>query len=229
MTRTLSLLSWLAVGCAPAEAPLAGPSPEAMSRLGDRWYLLTVDDRDCSTCGGFFVEAVNRTQTLCADGTPADTCHVDALALPVSTTADQQARFDLALAEGRLLVSARLVADSTTTDARVTLDVGDAREGLSGAAPAGAFVSVAETGRSCGPVPCEDLRERRLGGLSSRLVADLDFSGSTLTDEQVVAAWDAAADPRGLVVAGRRTTVDDGVGGTLAARTVTEAWVPLLP
>lgn len=230
MSRTLPFVLWIATACHAAETPLEGPSPDALSRMGDTWYQLTVDDRDCATCGGFFVDAVNHRTTACPDGTAADACHVDALDTALlAMTADQQTRFDLALSEGRLLVWGRMTADPTTTTPTVSLGLSDAREGLSGAVPSGAVVWVQETGRLCGPLPCEDLREWRANSPSVRTIADLDFTASALTDEQVAAAWDAAADRRGLFVAGRRATVDDGAGGTLAARTVTEAWVPLAP
>lgn len=91
--------------------------------------------------------------------------------------------------------------------------------------PLGVPVRVDDSGIRCVQAPCLSLVERRLDGTGETLIADLDFSLTGASDDELATAWTALAEGD-LIVFGFRTSVT-GPGGTEKARAVTQYYVPV--
>src|SRR4051812_46713382 len=106
-------LSMAAFGCtAPVEEAAVAGQGEAVeaceASAEASYYVVThIDARKCAypMCGGYFVKAVNREKTRCADGAMRAECHVVALDLGSIGLADADAsKFEMVYGEGHGIV-----------------------------------------------------------------------------------------------------------------------------
>ena len=139
----------------------------------------------------------------------------------------ERARFDLALAEGRLIVEGGMTTANYSGHLLGRFEADRAWEGQTGSPASGAWALIKESGKLCLVAPCAHLEEGLLNRRVATMIADLDFDLSGADDAQVAAAW-RASQADGLIVAGQRYW-ESGVGGTAPARTVTEFYTVLAP
>lgn len=147
-------------------------------------YLARHDGRRCAapSCGGYFLQAVNQADTLCADGTRADECYVAELDWAESdlSAADQQRAtggsggflvdgvqtqrtYGTDTTLGVLHVSAAWVSEWGTPLTVPDLDA--------------AFHGLSDNGMLCVLDPCFNLPAATLDTEDSQLVSGLDLTG----------------------------------------------------
>ncbi len=158
------------------DGDLGVPLPEAM-------YLARHDGRRCPSpnCGGYFLQAVNQADTLCADGTRASECYVADLDWAASglSAADQQRAtggtggflldgvqeqrsYGVAGVFGVLRVSAAWVSEWGTPLTVPALDA--------------SFHGLSDNGMLCVLEPCFNLPVVTLNTEDSELVSALDLT-----------------------------------------------------
>jgi hypothetical protein len=175
------------------------------------YFIVTrPDPRLCPSpvCGGYFVKAVNKPLTRCADGAWRPECHageVDASALGWSEA--DVARFNeqfgkrQALARGKL----RQVERGSLKVDVLVLDEGWL--GQAGRAPVGHFYRVEDSGIVCITFPCPSIVETALNFRFRQFIAGVDLAASGAAQEQVEAGRKALSAPGGILAAGRHRIV----------------------
>jgi hypothetical protein len=186
-------------------------------------------------CGGFFLERLNRTTTECHDGSVAEACYTPELdwaeaGLSEATRAqltDAAAR-SLDGANVTAMVRGRFAPTNTGKDGSELgrFIVTEAWVNQTDAVPAGVFAKVTTTPVVCITSPCENLMERGLNSSNHAMIADLEWTGSTLAVEQVESCRLAMTQPSGMIVAGDRYQVEQS-GRTARGRTATAAYLRL--
>lgn len=211
----------LTVACAP-EAPEA-PESESSDVMEERVKADTVfrvtrpDYRKCMwpMCGGYFIEAVNTDQTLCGDGTYQDECYVADIELDYVS--------DDYLAPMELLISGVLEPREEFGYEMTVLKGYKAFEPQTGAEPSGAFYLVHPSGIQCIWGPCPTLRGSELNTDASELFTNLDFSQTSLSNEEINDAWKDVYE-KGLIVSGAA-----GFGALSSQLVVTELYSTVEP
>lgn len=224
----------LILGCAYTPTPDAiavSAKTEATERIvRSRYFVPEVDYRDCAwpMCGGYFVDPPNRGEITCPDGSQSTECYVVEIDdRNLGLNEETRARFDLAIAEGRLLLDGRMTLHDYAGYTLARFEAVKAWEGQTGTDPSGAWARVEETGMLCLVEPCAHLNERLLNRPVTTMIAELDFGPSGADDKQITEAWEATLTD-GLIVAGQRY-IATGPGGTAPARVVTEFYTLLAP
>ncbi|MCE9571581.1 MAG: hypothetical protein K8W52_00345 [Deltaproteobacteria bacterium] len=221
-----------AEGANDAAAADAAEGGKADSTGQYTYFLVTPDMRRCASpkCGGFWVDRINLGTTKCADGTYAEKCYVaelnlDGTGLPTAST-------DTVIGQAHSATSQVLLRGTIAKKsfgANGTLGVFKATEAWlpTTDAPAdGVFVKLKDAGVRCITTPCPSTHELKLNSSSKAVIADVDFSWSGATDEQIAAAVGAEFGD-GLIIAGDRYTVH-GQAGNGKARTATQLWTKVL-
>jgi hypothetical protein len=182
-----------------AEAALEtiGSSAESLSLAAPEYFKLTRDVRRCASplCGGYFVQAVNRLLTRCANGALSSRCYV--------------AEADFTAAGGEPLIEGNGVVVRGAIQSRVYPDFGDlGRFVASGAwapvsanAATGAYFRVVDNGIRCITTPCFSQDAELLNTPVTVQISDLDLSRAGASDEELEAAAQALASGE-LIVAG---------------------------
>ncbi len=156
---------------------------DAATQVGEATYLARHDGRRCAApaCGGYFLQAVNQADTLCADGTRASECYVADLDWAASglSAADQQRAtggtggflldgvqeqrsYGVAGVFGVLRVSAAWVSEWGTPLTVPALDA--------------SFHGLSDNGMLCVLEPCFNLPVVTLNTEDSELVSALDLT-----------------------------------------------------
>ncbi len=221
-----------AEGAGDAAAADAAEGGKADSAGQYTYFLVEPDLRRCASpmCGGFWVDRVNLGTTKCADGSYAQKCYVAELDL--TGTGLPEASTDAIRGQGHML-GGQLVLRGTVNKksfgANGKLGVFKATEAWMPTtdAPAdGVFVKLKDAGVRCITTPCPSTHELKLNASAKAVIADVDFSWSGATDDQIAAAVGAEFGD-GLIIAGDRYTVH-GPGGNGKARTATQMWTKVL-
>lgn len=193
------------------------------------YYTVRPDLRRCAfpTCGGFWVERLNRTTTKCGDGTYAESCYVaEADWAKLRLSAATVEKVVGSAHQGTLVV--RATVGQTDYGARGKLGnlrPSEAWIGQGPSEPDGVFVKVEPTGVRCITTPCPSFREYKLNGSGDAALAEIGFEASGLDDDDE-RVGDAIAEmfERKLIIAGDRYTVR-GPGGSGKARSATQFYV----
>ena len=168
-------------------------------------YVLEKDRRKCMSprCGGFWVEAVNRRSTRCADGTYADRCYVAEADWDVLGLSPAQERKLVAKAGARqAVILGRIVP-------RVFRGFGNlgalvprkAWQAATDVPFRGRFYRVKDLGIRCVTAPCFSMRADLLNTFRRYRISGLDLSRPGANRHQIYEARQAAR--RGdLLVAG---------------------------
>lgn len=180
-------------------------------------YIATRPDlRKCAfpACGGYYVKAVNRALTRCADGTLQKECHVATLntkALPWSD-ADRIA-FEKSFAPGQGLVRGKLVAlkGSSTGIKADTLVIDQGWVAQADSKPLGVFYQLKNSGIVCITTPCPTITETTLNYPISQNIHGLDLTASGAKPAQVAAGFQALAST-GLLAAGGHKVITGPAG-----------------
>lgn len=162
------------------------------------YYEVTRDVRRCVSplCGGFFVKAVNRPLTRCADGTSAERCYV--------------ASIDWKAAGGDPGFSSQLFVVQGTVQPKQYPPFGnlgllvavDAWEPATNAAPAGAYYRLADNGIVCITEPCFSIDAQLLNRNSTMQISGLDLSAVGATQEELDRAREALQEGK-LIASGK--------------------------
>jgi hypothetical protein len=212
-----------------AEATLSNASirPDTSSS----YYIVTrLDPRLCPSplCGGYFVKAVNKPKTQCADGTWRRDCHaaeLDASALGWSD--DELARFSEQFGQRHALVRGKL---RQMERGSLKVDVLVVDEGWLGQAlskPIGVFYGAKSTGIVCITFPCLSIHERTLNFRIERLIAEIDLAASGAAKDQVEAGYKALSEPAGVLAVGEHHVIAGPAGRGLKLVT-SEFYLPVV-
>lgn len=170
------------------------------------YFEIRQDYRKCVSplCGGYFVSAVNRAWTHCADGSRARECYV----------AELSGKSELPSADSYVVrgqIASKEYDDFGNLGQLVVSDVwGSATD----AAASGAFFLVSNSGIVCVTTPCPTIEIARLNTKLGRRVSGLDLVRAGASEEQLAAAQ-AAYEAGALIVSGRVRTGDRATGPVL--------------
>ena len=208
---TGALGSWAMVACASAAPdqvePVAKNSESLLTHENSTYFTLRPDFRRCVSplCGGFFVKAVNRTATRCADGSAQAECYVAELNLTALGLSPEQER-DLRGHSAQFLLRGSVQAKAFPFFGRLgEFDASEAWRGHDGITARGRFFRARNSGIVCITFPCPSISAVVLNASGMPLqVASLDLSDVSRDPSDGFAALDES---RGLLLAATRTVV----------------------
>ena len=220
--------------------PAAPDGTAASATAADSAYFsIRKDLRRCAypRCGGWFLSQVNSATTQCHDGSVATSCYTPVLDWANSGLDDaQQAALNeaanhAAISSGVYAMVAGRFARTKATTPEPTLGrfvVSEAWVSEGDGVSSGAFVKLKDNGLRCFVAPCSNLTETTLNTPQTTNIAEVDWTPSGLTEDQIQVCTQDMYGPEGLVVAGDRYTTT--VNGTTAkGRTETAAYRRLVP
>jgi hypothetical protein len=228
MTRShTTLLSSLflssLIGLAACQADEEPQGDELADELGDgeanlgkadgiadnfTYYQVRRDYRRCMypLCGGYFVSRVNRTYTVCADGSWQEECYVPVIdwepsGLPEEDTYGLLASDKTVLLRGEM----RTTLIENVEGSWGSLNVSEAWVGNTEGFIYGIFTRVVDTGIRCITTPCPTLAEHKLNSVRSARLGELDLWDTGASDTEIEEAYNSIwAGDDGLIVAGVR-------------------------
>lgn len=220
-----SLGAW---SCAADEAPsmesVASTESELMSP-GPAYYTLAPDLRRCVSplCGGYWVTAVNRVLTLCADGRYRSRCYVAELDLSATGIGADQAS-EIGGATSEFLLRGTLEPREYPNFGSLgVLTVSEAWRGHLDNDPEGLFYHAENNGTVCVTSPCPSYDAKLLNwAVPTFTVADVAL-GNVVADPSD--GYTQLSEPEGLLLAARLSTVRGPAGVALALR-ATEYYIP---
>jgi hypothetical protein len=183
MTRTSVWITILLLLALPISL---AASDSVVADVNDgNYFMWTRDDmRMCPApeCGGFFVKALNRTWTLCADGSKAADCQVLKLDFSLLAMSEkEQAAFQQAFTEGLGIIKGKLLETQQNGILLPILEISEAWLAQAGKEPrAAGYLRVHDTGIQCFTTPCLSVDESLINLPGGRVIAgvDLSFSGA---------------------------------------------------
>ncbi|MBN2699988.1 MAG: hypothetical protein JXR29_00895 [Methylothermaceae bacterium] len=192
------------------------------------YYIVTRQDmRQClyPSCGGYFVKAVNRAMTLCANGQWRAQCQViqfDMAAL--NLTEEEKAEYNNAFSQGGGLVRGKLVEQAGADEPIPVLVADELWLGQAQSESVGTFYNVIGTGIVCITSPCPSFEETRLNtsGVSQR-ISMVNLAASGASQEKLDEAYRALES--GILVAGVHRT-EIGPGGVGLELIASEFYLP---
>jgi hypothetical protein len=188
------------------------------------YYTVTADTRRCVSplCGGFWFQRVNRSTTICHDGSVAQRCYVAQVDLSPAGLPPKAGE----LLHGALVVRGRFSSKLFGSFGKLgTFGVTEAWRGTFGVQPQGVFVRVKDNGIRCITTPCGSLTERKLNSSLKADIADVDFTPAGLSDSDLEIAVGSLSE--GIIVAGDRFTVSEG-SRRAKGRTATAVYTKVL-
>lgn len=246
LAMTAAGTSLLACATEPTDE-LAGETAE--DRAGDgkadgavdgtyTYFAIRGDLRRCAEpeCGGFFLERLNRSTTVCHDGAAAEACYTPELDWTEADLSEAtQALLRTAAEAGALtdgvtaIVRGRFAPRST---GKVEPQLGrfivtEAWTAKSGTESDGVFVKVKDNGVRCIASPCESLGEKALNSSRTAAIAAIDYSLAEIGDAQASALAQDMYTAGGIIIAGDRYTHREA-GRTARGRTATAAYQRLV-
>lgn len=239
----ISILSVSACASTGVEDELAGETSadEALDGKADgavdgsyTYFEVWTDFRKCVSpmCGGFFLHRLNRTSTVCHNGSSKWSCYTPELDWTESNLSEtlQGALVDAA---NRDAVSSGAIALVRGRFAPKTFPgfgnmgrfiVTEAWVAENDSVSEGVFVRVRDNGIRCIQAPCPSTTEKALNTSRAANVAELDFSAGGFADDQVSKlVGEMFGRPSGIIIAGDRFTVKQN-NVTAKGRTVTAAY-----
>ena len=181
------------------------------------YFAIKGDTRRCAFpfCGGYHIERLNRSTTVCHDRQSSASCYTPELDFSESgLSQDTQYKLTSAAAQGALgegvkaLVRGRFAPTGTgkTAPELGRFIVTEAWVAQSDAVSDGVFVKVRDNGLRCIAAPCPSLNEKGLNTSRGVNIAEIDYASAGLTDEQIGELGHQMFEPSGLIVAGERYT-----------------------
>lgn len=187
-------------------------------------FTLTRDARKCAypRCGGYWVKAVNRLRTTCADGQRRAECYV--AELQSSSLSEDEIGAIAATPEQYLAGGVMAPCASGMCGEFSALDLSDLRIGHSESTPNGLFFRAVDNGTRCITHPCKSIDVQVLNwDLPAIAVAEVSLDGVTTDPTD---GYDQLTQSGGLLFAGRVSSVQ-GPAGTALALKATEYYLPL--
>jgi hypothetical protein len=197
------------------------------------YFAITADLRKCASpmCGGFFMARLNRTTTICHDGTAQTSCYTPVLDWSEAALgADLQAQLvdganaSATIGDTRAIVRGRFApTNGTPVPSLGRFIVTEAWLGQADQPASGVFVKVVDNGTRCITEPCPWLTERGLNTSRSAAIDEIDWSYAEFTVDQVADFNTALTEPSGLVMAGDRYIYTEN-GQAAKGRTCTQGY-----
>ena len=217
----LAILQTLSGVCMAQTAP---------SKDDSAYYIVTHRDfRKCAypMCGGYFVKAVNKTKTQCADGSLQDECHVLELnAKAIGWSDDDLAKFTGPFSQGYALVRGTLQQQPLNGLSTDTLKLTEGWVGQAQHAPTGGFFGLQGNGLVCITYPCASINERKLNTSSKQAIAGVDLAASGAREDQL-AQGNMALYNSGILAAGKNKIIT-GPAGWGQQFTASEFYLPVV-
>jgi hypothetical protein len=219
----LSLLVTLSVGVFALPAAASdGNATAAPVHARALYYTIRPDFRRCASplCGGFWVQAVNREDTRCANGALQEECYVAHLDMPSSGVTTPQLNERLYPLSNRLVRGTIVPLDQSPFPGLGVFVVSEIWQAATEATPTGKFVRLHDNGIVCTTLRCSPFLEHILNSRRQRHVHTVDLSGVAASDAQLDAAYKAMQSHDGLLAAGKHFHFDEptGQGLEFAAR-----------
>ncbi|MDB4954544.1 MAG: hypothetical protein JWO36_2113 [Myxococcales bacterium] len=197
------------------------------------YFQVSADLRKCLSpvCGGYFMARVNRSTTVCANGSSAASCYVPQLDwTEAHLRDDQQAKLldaasQDATSDGvRALVRGRFASKTYPGHGNLgRFVVTEAWVAETSAVSGGVFVRVRDGGVRCIAAPCASTIEKGLNISRSAMIAEIDWSPAGLSSNEIQGFVDDLFTPSGAIIAGDRYTVTEA-GRHAKGRTATAAF-----
>ncbi len=239
----LSILSISACASTGVEDELAGETAEDAALDGKAdgavdgsytYFEIYRDLRKCSSpsCGGFFLHRLNRSTTVCHNGSSRWSCYVPGLDWSESNLGDdlQAALLDAATRDATsygavALVRGRFAPESYSGYGNLgRFIVTEAWVAENDSISDGVFTRVHDNGVRCITSPCPSIEEKALNTSRKANVHGLDWSVAGLDDDQISKlTTEMYASPAGVIIAGDRYTYREN-GQKAKGRTVTAAY-----
>jgi hypothetical protein len=199
------------------------------------YFTIKGDTRKCAfpTCGGTYVQRLNRSTTVCHNGSSSASCYTPELDFSESgLEVEVQDQVRLASSSASLgagvkaIVRGRFAPTSSLKGATQMgrFIVTEAWVAQTAAPTDGVFVKAKDNGVRCIAAPCASTRETALNTSRSVNISEIDYAPAGLTDEQIGAVTEKLFQPSGIIIAGDRYTYKfQGRKGT--GRTATNVFV----
>lgn len=180
------------------------------------YFEVWTDFRKCAApmCGGFYLYRLNRSSTVCHNGTSRASCYTPELDWSESQlSAETQAVFLDAAARDAMSYGA--IALVRGRFAPKTYDgfgnmgrfiVTEAWVAETDAVSDGVFVRAKDNGLRCIQAPCPSTNERALNTSRSANIAGIDWAEGGFSDEQISTFATEMTQPGGVILAGSRYT-----------------------
>jgi len=198
------------------------------------YFEIYKDLRKCASpsCGGFYFHRLNRTSTVCHNGSSQWSCYVPGLDWTESKLGgDQQSSLlDAATRDASsygviAIVRGRFGAQSYTGFGNLgRFIVTEAWVAENNAVSDGVFVRARDNGVRCITAPCPTIGEKALNTSRYANIHGLDWAAAGLDDDQInKLATEMVATPGGILIAGDRYTFKEN-NQNAKGRTVTAAY-----
>lgn len=161
----------------------------------DSYYIWTRDDmRMCPSpeCGGFFVKALNRIWTLCADGNKTEDCHVLLLDFSqLGMSEKDETVFQQAFTDGLGVIKGKLFQNQQNGLSFSTIRIHEAWLAQAGKElpHMGGYFRIHDTGIQCFTTPCLSVDEGLINLPWDRVIAGVDLSLSGAETDRINAGY----------------------------------------
>ncbi|HSD88526.1 MAG TPA: DUF6748 domain-containing protein [Kofleriaceae bacterium] len=239
----LSILSLSACASTGVDDELAGETTadDAIDGKADAavdgaytYFEIWTDLRKCASpvCGGFFLHRLNRTSTICHDGTSKWSCYVPQLDWSEADLSDnlQSALVDAANRDATSPGAIALVRGRFAPQTYAGFGnkgrfvVTEAWVAENDSVSEGVFTKVHDNGVRCIQAPCPTVTEKGLNTSRSVNIHGIDWSAGGFVDDQISKfVTEMTTRPSGVIVAGDRYTFKEN-GISAKGRTATAAY-----
>ena len=242
----VSVLSISACASTGVEDELAGETDDsALDGKADgavdgayTYFEIYKDLRKCASpsCGGFYLHRLNRTSTVCHNGSSRWSCYVPGLDWAESKLGSdlQSALLDAATRDASsygviAIVRGRFGAQSYTGFGNLgRFIVTEAWVAENDSISEGVFVRAHDNGVRCITTPCPTIEEKALNNSRSANIHGLDWSAGGFDEDQASKlATEMVSRPGGILLAGERYTFKEN-NTSAKGRTVTAAYRQLV-
>lgn len=218
-----AVVSLLLVCGSPAVSALdlvqAGSAP-ALATAGLH-YSIRPDLRRCISplCGGYWITAVNRRLTPCADGSLQKECYVSGI--------DWQA-LGLSGSEGASLVLGSQRIDNVSGFGPFGVLVPqEAWRPATDAVPKGTWFALRDNGMRCITYPCYSIDEQALNRHRTQTISGVDLGSVGATDSDQKAAMDALVHDRLIAVGMNKIIPNEGPAGDGIEMSASQFFLPV--
>jgi hypothetical protein len=164
---------------------------------------------------GYRLARINRSTTVCANGTTKASCTVPALDWSEANLTDastSKVTAAAALAGVPAIVRGRFAKQGSATRFIVT----EAWLAETGSVASGVFAKITPSGIRCITTPCPTMKEHSLNNSYTADIAEIDWSLAQLGEREIEAFDDEIASPFGTIIAGDRYAVTSSMKGRTA-------------
>ncbi|MBI5589303.1 MAG: hypothetical protein HY881_02350 [Deltaproteobacteria bacterium] len=178
-------------------------------------------------CGGFYVKALNRLWTLCADGSKTADCHVLQLDFSLlHMNEKEQTGFLQAFTDGRGIINGKLFQAQENGILFPTLIIYEAWLAQVGNEPGkDVFFQVHDTGIQCITTPCLTVDEGLLNLPGDRFIAGVDLTFNGAEAERINAGYQEMK--TGFIIATGHHKIVQGPAGFSQILVASEFYLPV--